>query len=52
LADVSLGIGAAALLGAGAWTLSRWLRRERPPDTQLGFAPTQGGVLATVAARY
>jgi hypothetical protein len=52
LADVSLGVGAAALLGAGAWTLGRWLRRDRADDTSVALWPTRDGVLATVAARY
>lgn len=52
LADISLGVGAAALLGAGAWTLSRWLRRDREHTTTVALWPTRDGVQATVAARY
>lgn len=52
LADISLGVGAAALLGAGAWTLSRWLRRDRGGDTVVALWPTREGVQATMAARY
>jgi hypothetical protein len=56
-ADVSLGVGIAALAGAGVWTLGSWLSRERRPDSpspqaQLSFAPTRGGLLTALSARY
>ena len=56
-ADVSLGIGLAALAGAGAWTLGSWFvhRRDVPPPSraaELSLVPTRGGAFASLAARY
>jgi hypothetical protein len=50
-ADVSLGIGAAALAGAAAWVLGNWLWHERGRAHVAGV-PTHGGALAVVHARY
>jgi len=56
-ADVSLGIGVAALAGAGVWTLGSWLsdRHDAPTPAraaQLSLVPTRGGAFAALAARY
>ena len=56
-ADVSLGIGIAALAGAGAWTLGSWFVHRHDVQTpsraaQLSLVPTQGGAFASFAARY
>jgi hypothetical protein len=50
-ADISLGIGVAALAGAGVWALGSWLWHDRR-STQVACAPTRGGALATLTARY
>jgi hypothetical protein len=50
-ADISLGIGVAALAGAGAWALGSWLWHDRR-STRVAFTPTRGGIVAALAARY
>jgi hypothetical protein len=57
VADISLGIGIAALAGAGAWTLGSWLAqrddpRREPPAVGFSLVPTRGGAFAGLAARY
>jgi hypothetical protein len=56
-ADVSLGIGIAALAGAGVWTLSSWLVHrhavaEPSQSALLSLVPTRGGAFGSIAARY
>jgi hypothetical protein len=50
-ADVSLGVGVAALAGAGAWALGSWLRRDRE-TTRVVWVPTQRGMFASLVTRY
>jgi hypothetical protein len=55
-ADISLGVGIAALAGACAWTLGSWLRQRHnaaaEPRAALALVPTRGGAVAALAARY
>lgn len=53
IADLSLGVGVAALAGAGVWTLASWL--SQPADARavsFSLVPTRGGAFASLAARY
>jgi hypothetical protein len=54
VADISLGIGIAALGGAVAWTLGSWLAQPTDTPRVVGFSlvPTRGGAFAAFAARY
>jgi hypothetical protein len=51
-ADISLGIGIAALSGATAWALGHWLRHRHDERMQLSLAPTTRGACATFVSRY
>lgn len=53
-ADISLGVGAAALVGAGAWTLTSWLRGRKAgfDHASLTFGPLPDGVLAGYRTAY
>lgn len=50
-ADLSLGVAAVALAGAGAWALGSWLGHESNAP-QLACVPVRGGLLASLALRY
>jgi hypothetical protein len=57
IADISLGVGIAALAGAGAWTLGSWLaqRDDAPPEAHavtFSVVPTRGGAFGAFAARF
>jgi hypothetical protein len=57
IADLSLGIGVAALAGASAWTVGSWLAhrddaRQEPQGMTFSLAPTRGGAVAALAARF
>ena len=53
LADVLLGVGIAGLVSASAWTLGRWLRRERAPaHASLSLLPVHGGLFGSLRAHY
>jgi hypothetical protein len=50
-ADLSLGIGVAAIAGAGAWALGSWLWGDKS-SARVAWVPTHGGMFASAALRY
>jgi hypothetical protein len=49
LANVTLGVGAAALLGGGIWWFLEANRSTSPSRAELQIAPTQGGAVVTIS---
>jgi hypothetical protein len=53
VADVLLGVGIAGLVSASAWTLGRWLSRDRArAHASVSLSPLRDGVFGSLQARY
>jgi hypothetical protein len=56
IADITLGVGIAALAGGVAWTVGSWLAHSGDardePRVAFSLVPAPGGAFASVAARY
>jgi hypothetical protein len=52
IADISLGVGAASLVGAVTWTLVAWKRNKSASEKSVAFVPNGTGGSVTLSGRF